>query len=384
MVFRVCFYLTIISNLIIYIAQPLDLLVLETLASRCYMLSNLVAFLLAINHSMKKQIPYKTKQIITIVLMICFSLVSFLLSSNSGMYNYVIRLLCYLALPFYFLYIDYLTPDKITLNFVFIINFITSIVFTLLSFSKYKYAGYESFLGTDGAWLTLGYNNPNQTAMYLIITLILLLCSLIYFRRKIIKLLILLDILYMCWLLLETSSRTCICIGILILAAFILKKKLNTSVIIVIGVLLLPMLFMIFYPSMYENGWIHLFEFRGKADYSARSYIFQSILTSVQKQFVFGNFSTYQLQNLHNGILSVYASFGIVGSVLFYIYYLRAYIHILTHGIKSRIAYISFLGLLAIFIHACAESAFIVGGSMFAGSLSILIFLVKLDEKEVK
>lgn len=383
-VFKVSFYLTLVSNLVIFIAQPFEITILMTLSSRCYMLCNLVSFFFAINHSLKKFVTYKTIQIVTIVFMISFSLVSFLLSNSGGMYNYVIRLLCYLALPFYFLYIDYLKPDKRMLNVTFFISFLISIVFTLLSFSKYSYAGYENFLGTSGAWLTLGYANPNQTAMYLTITLIILLCAMNYYTMKSIKLLLLLDIFYMGWLIIKTSSRTCILIGILIAVIIIFKRKYHISRFIVTGILLLPLLFMIIYPYLYNNGWIYLFEFGGKADYSSRSYIFRGVLDSVHNQFLFGNFGSYQLQNLHNGTLSVYSSLGLVGLLLFYIYYFRAYFNIFKNGIKSRTAYISFIGLLAVFLHACTESAFVIGGSMFAGSLSILIFLVKLDSKDVK
>ena len=111
-VFKFCFYITLISNLILFIAQPIDIKILETLASRCLMLSNLLAFFLAISQSLKKYIPYKTKQIVTIFFIISFSFISFLLSSECGFYQYNIRIWCYLALPFYFIYIEYLKLEK--------------------------------------------------------------------------------------------------------------------------------------------------------------------------------------------------------------------------------------------------------------------------------
>jgi len=89
-VFQFCFYLTLVSNLIIYIAQPLNLLLLETLASRCFMLCNLIALFFVVNKSIKHAIPYMTSQIITIICMVCFSFISYLLSSQSGLYNYII------------------------------------------------------------------------------------------------------------------------------------------------------------------------------------------------------------------------------------------------------------------------------------------------------
>jgi O-antigen ligase len=107
------------------------------------------------------------------------------------------------------------------------------------------------------------------------------------------------------------------------------------------------------------------------------------VLLTVKDRFLFGDFGTYQLKNLHNGTLSIYSSLGIIGLVLFYVYFFRAYLYILVNGFKCRAAFIAFLGLLAIFVHSCTESAFMIGGSMYAGTYSILLILVKLDRKKV-
>ena len=381
---RFCFYITLISDLIIYISQPLNITILVMLSSRCFMLTNLVAFFLIVSKNIKPCIPNKTFQTLIIFIIICASFISFLLSSSCGMYHYVIRLLGYLALPFYFVYLDYIEPSKRMLNIVFTINFLISFVFILLSFSNYKYAGYENFLGTSGAWLTLGYNNPNQTAMYLLLSMIILYCALNYYTKKIARILILFDIIYSAKLLLETSSRTCILIAILITVIIVFKKKYTVPKYITTFVLLLPLIVMLIYPFLYENRWIYSFEFGGKTDFSSRSYMFRSVLIGVKDRVWFGDFGINQLNNLHNGVLSVYASLGLAGLILFYIYYYKTYFNIYNNGFKSRTAYISFIGLLAIFIHACTEGAFITGGSMYAGTISILIFLAKVDLKEVK
>ena len=382
-VFKLCFYVTIVSNLVIYIAQPLHIVLLETLASRFFMLSNLVALFFVFNHCIRNYNPYKTQQLVTIIFLLAYTFLSFLLSNGSGLYTYIIRILCYLALPIYFMYLDYLKPDKWILNFIFILNILISLVFISLSFSNLRYAGYESFLGTDKAWLTLGYFNPNQTAMYLLITIIILLCALYYYKHKLLRFLLLLDIVYLGTLLYDTSSRTSIGVGILILIAVLLKRRPSISKGLILVVLSLPLLFLLLYPLMYEKGWIYILEFGGKMDYSSRSVIFEMILTSVQDRFLFGDFSAYQLQNLHNGVLSVYSSLGIVGLLLFYLFYTRAYLHLQARGLNSRTAYISMIGLLSIFLHACTESAFLVGGSIYAASLSSLILLTRLEDKDV-
>ena len=381
-VFRICFYITIISNLVIFIAQPFGITILISLASRCFLFSNLIAFLFVVFDNIHCYLPYKTKQIITIAFMIGFSMISYLVSSEGGLYDYIIRIWCYLALPFYFLYLDYLEPEKKMIHFIFVINILTSVVYTALSFTGLSYAGYEKYIGTQGAWLTLGYGNPNQTAMYLIINLIVLLCAFHYYNKMYCKMMLLLLMGYMGYLLIKTSSRTCIIIAGIILLIDLFKKKYRISKYFVVVILLIPVIFLAAYPYLYEHNLLNIFSFRGKSDYSSRDYIFQSSLQEVQKHFVFGKFGEFQLQNLHNGILSIYASLGLVGLTLFYQYNIRAYLNILSSKIKSKAAFISYIGLLFVFLHACTEGAFLVGGTVFAGSLSLLIYLTKLEGKE--
>jgi len=180
-------------------------------------------------------------------------------------------------------------------------------------------------MGTSGAWLTLGYDNPNQTAMYLLITMIILYCAFHYYTNKIARFLILIDIIYMARLLYQTSSRTSIIIGLLITAIIMIKKKNTIPNFMVVIILLLPAVVMFVYPFLYDRGWIYIFEFGGKTDYASRSYIFSSVLSSVKDRILFGDFGTNQLQNVHNGTLSVYSSLGLAGLLLFYIYYFKAY-----------------------------------------------------------
>lgn len=383
-IFKVCLYITLISDLILFITQPFHIVILEGLASRCLMLSNLAAFLYALNLSLRRYMPYKTNQIILIGFMLILSYLSYVQSDSSGLYQYIIRIWCYMALPFYLLYIDFLKPERNLINFIYFCSGLASLVFILLSLSGYRYAGYEIYIGTDYAWLTLGYDNPNQTAAYLMITLIILFSAVSYYKNILTRFIILLDMIYLGWLLLDTSSRTCILITILVLAAILLYRGVRIPVFIPVAILLLPAVFMFFYPYLYNHGWISGYDYAGKADISSRSYIYIKVMLSLKNDYLFGDFGNYRLGNLHNGILSVLSSLGIGGLLFFYIYYFRAYIHILTHYIKSRAAYIAYIGLLAAFVHACTEGAFIAGGSVFAGSLSALIYLAKVEGKDVR
>lgn len=380
--FKVCFYLTMVSNLIIYIAQPFDLTVLIALASRCYMLCSFGALCYTVFNSFRRYVPYKSIQILTIIFMVSFALVSYLLSNSSGMYQWIVRLLCYLALPVYLLYLDYLKPDKWTLHFIFLLSVIASLFFAALSFSSLRYAGYENYVGTSGAWMTLGYENPNQTAMYLLVTQIILLGAFYYYSKKSIRFLLFADVMYMGWLIIQTSSRTCIMISVLILVIGVLRKKFNIQKYIVTAILILPLLFFVLYPYLFGSGPVNSLEIVGKTDYSARGEIFRSAFTSVSNRFLLGDFSKYQLENLHNGPLSVYASLGLIGLIIFYIYYLRAYYRILSYGFQCQTAFIAFLGLLSVFIHSCTESSFLTGGAMYAGSLSVLILLTRTEGRE--
>ncbi len=368
-----------ISNLIIYIAQPYDLNLFVSLASRSYMLCSVAAFSYTVINCFRQYVPYKTMQILTIVFMVGFALVSHLLSDSGGTYLFIIRLLCYLALPIYFLYLDYLKPDKWMLHFIFILNFLASVVFGLLSFSSLSYAGYENYIGTSSAWMTLGYENPNQTAMYLLINQVVLLCAFYYYSKKPIRLILLADALFMGWLILKTSSRTCIGISALILAVCIFRRKYRIKKYVVAGILILPLLFFIIYPYLFDNTLFVGVVIGGKTDYSARGEFFKTAITAVGDRFLFGDFGRFQLQNLHNGPLSIYASVGVIGLAFFYVYYYRAYYRMLYYGFQCKAAFLAAVGLLSVFLHACTESGFITGGAMYAGSLSALILLTKME-----
>ena len=382
-VFKISYYVTLAADFFLLIAQPLNITILEMLSSRCFLICTVAVLIAAVSHSYQYYMPYKTHQIIILGFLLCFSFVSYLLSGSSGLYDYLVRMLCYIALPVYFIMIDYLKPDKIMIQVTFIVNILISGLFTYLSFSSYRYAGYESYIGTGGAWLTMGYHNPNQTAMYLLVNLIILLCALHYYKQKSIRFLLLIDSFYIGYLLFETSSRTCIIAGIFILLFTLPRRHYTISKFTATAVLFLPLIFILLYPTLFQNGWLHLLEFRGKSDFDSRNYIFRTAVATVSNQFLFGNYGMYQLRNLHNGILSVYSSLGLTGVLFFYLYYIKAYFHILSYGIKSKVAYISMGGLLAVFLHACTESAFLTGGSIYAGGLCILIYLTRLDSKEV-
>jgi hypothetical protein len=378
-VFKLCFLITVMSNLVIYIAMPFHIIILEALASRCYMLCNLVAFLSAIYYCLKTRLPYKANQILIISIMIAFSLVSFMNTGAEGIYSYIIHIWCYLAFPIYLLWIDFLIPERKLVHYVFLINFITSVLFILLSLSSYSYKGYEHYLGTTYAWLTLGYDNPNQTSMYLLVNYIVLLCSICYYKKKLFRLILLADILYIGKLIYDANSRTCFTIAVLITIVILLKKNNKLAELSISAVLLIPVIFLIVYPFLYQQGYLH-FEYMGKSDYSSRTYLYQNVFLDLKGHLLFGNFMIYRFENLHNGVLSILASLGVMGLLLFYLYCFMVYLNIGRNNLRSKISFIAFTGILAVFLNACTESALFVSGSMYAGSISVLIFLTKLKE----
>jgi hypothetical protein len=381
-IFKLCFCLTLVSNLVMYLVQPLDITLLNALASRCFMLTNLAAFFVVFLLHLRHYDAYRTGQLILIILMVCFSFVSYVLSDGVGLYSYIIHIWCYMALPFYFLYLDYLTPDRRLLHFIYLLSILSSLVFIGLSFSSYSYMGYEDYEGGAGACLTLGYDNPNQTAMYLVITLIILYSAIFYYRSVWMKAILLADCSYLVFLLTKTNSRICIFIGLLLTVQILLRRRSNAARLTVIGYMLLPVVFLLVYASFYNEINVFLNDtYRITQD--TRGIMFETILSSMKDNFIFGDFSSYQLPNAHNGVLSIYASLGIVGLLLYYLYMLRAYFHIISGGLNHKVAYTAFLGLLAVFIHACVESSFLTAGSMYAGSLSALICLARYQRNNL-
>lgn len=90
--------------------------------------------------------------------------------------------------------------------------------------------------------------------------------------------------------------------------------------------------------------------------------------------FLFGDFSRYRFDNLHNGYLSIMATVGVPSMVLF-ISLLYQKTTALLNYISQRHQRLAYIGLLFLIMHMAFEAAFFTAGSVYAVSVLILVWL---------
>jgi hypothetical protein len=268
-------------------------------------------------------------------------------------------------------YLDYIKIDRKLINYIFIINFIISLWFVYLSLSEYAYKGHPTYL-------TLGYSNPNQTAMFLLFNIITLIAANNFYKNKIIKTLIFIITIYLSYLIYLTDSRICFIVLIIIFVFNFRKKKFKIPKLAVFIITLTPILFMIVYTKLFTSNILLNFEFLGKAFYSGREHILLDVLEDIKNNMILGKLGLYQFENVHNGVLSIIVSLGLLGLILYYLYMLRVLFRV-AQKLNNKTAYIAFCGILMVFVQSSAESALMVSGSVYAAAVSILYLLTRVE-----
>ena len=161
-----------------------------------------------------------TKNVMAELAIFIFTILAFLLSVSENTMKFsssLTALLNFFALPLMMVYLSFNEIEEITKKTLLIANLLLSFIFIMLSRTSMAYRFEGPFFTVYTDELTLGYTNPNQTAIYLFICALNLIVGFFYFRNRLIKLLFCADFLYMVYLMNETKCRT----SILLIAVFI-------------------------------------------------------------------------------------------------------------------------------------------------------------------
>lgn len=338
---------------------------LIALSNRTILILWIIGIGLALFKRMTRPIPSESAPLLVIA---AFSVAACMITAAkapSSIVDAVLSTLGFLALPIMISYTALFKIDFDLKPFVYAYIILLSGLFIWLYHTDLRHA-FETIYGVEQIEaVTLGYNNPNQTAMYLFVCVIGLVSAFSYFRPKLVKLFLLLDVCYISWLLVQTQSRT----ATLLLAAFLIlvlysrrrsipKSWPALSVLApVIYLLLLPV------TTLFQKEILVM----GQNLFTGRDAIYNRYLSNVNfLTFFLGDLRRYMFQNLHNGYLAIAASAGIF-TCLGYFWLLRSH----TSGnlprrdapVEERTAFIGFLCLI---IYTSSEAAFFVGGAGYA------------------
>lgn len=303
----------------------------------------------------------------------------------------VIAALNFFVMFFPFYYTQHMEMSRKQINYIEYLTIAKALIFIIYSFTSYAYSGFY----VDGKYinngqLTLGYSNPNTTAIYLFCTFSILLC-LIEVKKddsKIKKMGLAVILLMLAYLIVCTGSRLETgCMIVVVLLRFLgktnLMKKVLTSRFSVIFIVVLPIIFLGSYFGVYHiipNGYTIM----GRGLF-ARITIYQKALADFQRHLLFGNMNEWLFTNSHNGILTIAINIGVVGLLLYLLFILRnmfRYADYIKNNKASNI--IPYFMVVAFFIQACAEASSLTGGVSFMSSVAVATYLCEVNQDKTR
>lgn len=369
-----------IFTLVLYIVIPFGN---ESLMRMCYygfyVLNFLLFFIAVITTLKSKDDEFNIQNLIIICGILVGIIMSVMMSSKSITFEvHGAAIMGYLCSIISIYYLRQLSFDRKLLNFIFGINVCISIVFAILSRTSYAYS---SILEDS---LNLGYSNPNATAIYLFLNIIYLLLFLNYLEKKKYIFAVLCLIAYQAYLIYCTDSRTCMFVAIVILLYGLNIINFKVKKWWIFAALAFPIVFLFVYTILYENRLFMDLEIMGKEFYSGREGYFAEQLNLVKDYWLFGDIGKHRLTNMHNGFLSLFASLGLVGTVLYYIFIIRNLLNGVEWGCKNKTAMMAMVAILAVYIQTSSEAALMTGGSNYTIPIAALYMLLytEFDRKK--
>ena len=285
----------------------------------------------------------------------------------------------FLELPFLLYYIDK-RKRKNVLNFLFFVCIFLTCYFLLLRVMPIAHLVRGPYRDIYVEYITLGYNNPNQTAIYLLICMFVLLYGAKYFRNKILRLCCLILSLALLYLIVETNCRSVMVIAIVMALYFVFYSKIPIKEWMIILFFVLPIvwvLFILYGQSIYEKLSVFgdVFD-TGRINIYKRVFYFLDMISAP-----FGSYAKFNFNNMHNAFMSIFATLGALGVCVFIFYMITKLLYAWnsTYDKKKRIPYFAILLLM---IHGCMESSFFVAGSAYAVGFSMLFLLCNTTESK--
>lgn len=313
------------------------------------------------NHSFKRMVP------LLAILFVCF--LSLLIGGVSS--KSIVSFLWYFAMLSIWIATDLFDVHKNTLKFIKIAIIIEGLILIVLFFTDRAYFSYTQYGGISKE-LTLGFNNPNETGLILFFIISFLVIIFNNSRRLFLKIICLLEMLFLFFLLVKTDARTSLIATIFLLLftiLFWLKKhkphlnlhSLNSWAVFCI---IFPLLFFIGYSIFSKVSSLESITFLGKKVFSGRERVYNESILS-WNNYAFGNMSSLAFSNAHNGLLTILINTGLIGIVFYLVFVIREVFFINQKMLYRRKFLFPALIVYLIFLISSAEATVLVGGTIF-------------------
>ena len=308
---------------------------------------------------------------ILLCMLVC-SYMSYILNPNGGMFDFIITVLGYLAVPIYMLAIPDTEFNLKTKKWLQLMGIAYVVLFIYCGFVEPIYRNEFSTA------LSMGYSNPNRTGCYLLLAVIYLLVA--FENNKKMKIVSYALSVILLYLIMLTECRTAFILGLIALIYAIIPK-LKAGKIFALICTFSPLIFMFVYSYAYKNGWFYGAEIFGKDFFSGREEMHTDIMSNIS---MLGNYGDVKFGGL-NVSMSVLSTIGVVGFLLFYVYYTRfmtdRFIQIESRNKNKNLGLVC-MGLLM--FHGCTETALFTGGTVYAGMVGCILALINMNNHERK
>lgn len=337
-------------------------------------------FLLAIYLFSAKVAGEKAKSIEALfVVLVAVTAFCCLYICKSAIMCKLVQYMCFLMLPGCCVLYKHAGRVKELKKAIYIANIFYAILFVALIYAPNSHVAYGRYGLEVVEELTLGFQNPNETAIYVMISFFVLTCAVFSQKKRLWKGFygaLATQMFYIVW---QTQSRTCVVLSVAFLVLALLhkwfrigKKMLNVAV-------ALPAVILVIMLELPE--WIATLRFMGEVADTGRIRIFNAFFANWDlSRAVLGNFLQYGGQNLHNSFLTLIGMFGVPVAV-FYMYFLHRATMVYYREDTKPVAYLGYVGWVMLIIHGIAEGTLVSAGTVFAGLMGLMLILMLPEEK---
>lgn len=359
-------YMLLLGLLSIQIANPLKIYISVSFGTALIALAAIFAFFSAI--SLETKVDSSLSIIVILAAVMLFSMMT-----NSGIsISNIVTFLCFFEIPLFFYAYKELDSIRVKKT-IYLVYFALSIFYIALSFS-----GNAHILSTKGvnyivSSLTLGFSNPNETAIYLFVCFSVLLSMFFDVKKTLFKLVLLVDLIYIASMICRTESRTMLVSLIaMIVLTFLFRNKRMPSLVVIFS-FIVPVLF-IFVLQSYGDLIL-----LGERIETGRLDIFSRVTEKMTiTKFFIGDYN-FKFDNLHNLYVSVFGTIGIIGVTTFVLFLMKKTEYALKNA-TSKVNRIAVIGFVILIISSSTEAAVFVAGSAYAASVVTLYVLSVLKE----
>ncbi len=368
------FHASLIGMLLILFALPYRISAVVSLGTGLIGGAAMLLFVL----SFMKYFGNKNQKAMLLFFLFFFVFVSLVLGGSLSYGNFV-SAICFLELPIFLVAAEQVASKKTAKTFL-LSHYLLSWYYIFLSFSDRAYFYENEFGVTQLEEMTLGYRNPNEAAVYLLCSIIVLFVGVRFFKKRILSFFFGLNAFFLCYLLYLTQSRTGIVLSALMILLLIFSKKIKSGKVfcsIALTVPVIAVFLIMFFSKLLEE-----LQLMGDSLDTGRKAIFERAFQDLGfSEFFFGDFSAFSFTNLHNFYISVFATAGILGAVLF-AFFLRRALKDRWKQQKEVYQKLALCGTGVLIMQGSMEAALFVAGSAYAMGFVSVYILAAAEEGE--